>query len=82
MTELQAALIHHSSKTGIDGKSLTKASSSLSKKLFQSQSVLQQFGIYLDRGKSNGKRYIEIWIEGKEDDTDIITLESPDELPF
>lgn len=82
MTELQAALIHHSSKTGIDGKSLTKAGSSLSKKLFQSQSVLQQFGIYLDRGKSNGKRYIEIWIEGNENDTDITTLESPDELPF
>lgn len=65
MTELQAALINHSAKMGIDGKSLMKTGNSLSKKLFQSQSVLQQFGIYLNRGKNNGKRFIEIWLEEK-----------------
>ncbi len=42
---------------------------SLSRKLFQSQSVLEQFDIHLQRGKSNGKRYVEIW-KGETSDGD------------
>ena len=59
MTDLYGALIRHSQKMGIDIKYHMKSVNSLSRRL--SPSALQQFNIYVDRGKSNGKRYINLW---------------------
>ena len=46
---------------GVDIKFLVKAENALSKKIFNSSSVLDMFDIHIERGKSNGKRYIKIW---------------------
>lgn len=61
MTELLSALTKQAQLMEIDTRyGLCKNVNSLSRKLFQSQSVLAQFGIYLNRGKNNGVRYVEI----------------------
>ncbi len=61
MTELQGALAKHAQKMDIDARYLMKTGHALSRKLFESQSVLDMFGIHLERGKSNGERYVELW---------------------
>lgn len=61
MTELQGELTKHAQKMEIDARYLMKASNTLSRKLSESESVLGMFGIHLGRGKSNGKRYVELW---------------------
>lgn len=62
MTQLYASLIKEAQVMEINTvNGWCRNLNSLSRKLFQSQSVLGQFDIHLKRGKSNGKRYIEIW---------------------
>lgn len=62
MAELYALLVKEAQAMEVNTvNSWCKNLNSLSRKLFQSQSVLGQFDIHLQRGKSNGKRYIEIW---------------------
>lgn len=63
MMELRVQLIEQATAMEIDVRYLLKAESAWSRKLNQSQSVLEMFGIYQERGKSNGNRYIKIWKE-------------------
>lgn len=62
MSELYASLLKEAQAMEVNTvNGWCRNLNSLSRKLFQSQSVLGQFDIHLQRGKSNGKRYIEIW---------------------
>lgn len=61
MMELRVELIAQADRMGVDIKFLVKAENALSKKIFNSSSVLDMFDIHIERGKSNGKRYIKIW---------------------
>lgn len=64
MSELHVVLTKHAEKMGINTHNgWIKGLSALSRKILRSQSVLSLFGIYIDRGKSNGIRYIKIWKE-------------------
>lgn len=64
MTDLYSQLTQQAQKMGINIKvGWVKTVNALSRKLSQSQSVLEPFGIYIRRGKSNGNRYVEIWSE-------------------
>lgn len=63
MMELRAQLIGQAEQMDIDIRYLLKTENALSRKINQSQSVLAMFGIHLERGKSNGNRYIKIWQE-------------------
>ena len=45
-----------------------KNSNTLSRKLYASQSVLETFEIHLERGKSNGKRYVELWADSSKNE--------------
>lgn len=61
--KLRVELMKQAEDMGIDIRYLLKTENSLSRKLNQSQSVLAMFNILLERGKSNGNRYIKIWQE-------------------
>lgn len=63
MMELRVELMKQAEDMGIDIRYLLKTENALSRKLNQSQSVLAMFNILLERGKSNGNRYIKIWQE-------------------
>lgn len=61
MTELQVQLTEYAKERDIDTKNgLSGNANMLSRKLFHNLSVFEQYGIYLQRKKANGKRYIEI----------------------
>lgn len=59
--ELRAKLINQAEGMGIDVKYLLKSEIALSRKINKSQSVLGKFNIHIERGKTNGTRYIKIW---------------------
>ena len=80
MMELRVQLIEQAEDMGIDVRCLLKAENSLSRKLNQSQSVLAMFNIFLERGKSNGSRYIKIWKENSEQSKE--TDGNEDEINF
>lgn len=64
MTELLSLLTQQALKIGINIKyGWIKSVNALSRRLFQSQSVLEPFGVYITRGKNNGNRFVEIWME-------------------
>lgn len=61
ITELQVELSEYAKERDMDTKNgFGGNANTFSRKLFQNQSVLGQYGIYLQRKKTNGKRYIEI----------------------
>lgn len=68
ITELQGALTKYAQKMDIDTRYLIKNSNTLSRKLYASQSVLETFEIHLERGKSNGKRYVELWADSSKNE--------------
>lgn len=64
VTELLSSLTDMATKMKIDTKvGWARDASSLSRKLYENQSVLSMFGISVSRGKSNGERYIELNME-------------------
>ena len=66
VSELLPLLTEHAQQMKFDTKlDWVKGDSSLGKKLRQLTSVLEQFDIYVNCGKSNGKRYVEIWKESQ-----------------
>lgn len=64
VTELLVSLTNMAEKMEIDTRvGWARDASSLSRKLYENQSVLSMFGISVNRGKSNGDRYIELTME-------------------
>lgn len=64
VTELLVSLTNMAEKMEIDTRvGWARDASSLSRKLYENQSVLCMFGISVNRGKSNGERYIELIME-------------------
>ena len=64
VTELLVSLTNMAEKMEIDTRvGWARDASSLSRKLYENQSVLSMFGISVNRGKSNGERYIELIME-------------------
>ena len=64
VTELLVSLTNMAEKMEIDTRvGWARDASSLSRKLYENQSVLSMFGIRINRGKSNGERYIELTME-------------------
>lgn len=64
VTELLVSLTNMAEKMEIDTRvGWARDASSLSRKLYENQSVLSMFGISVNRGKSNGDRYIEFTME-------------------
>lgn len=64
VTKLLTSLTDMAEKMEIDTRmGWVRDASSLSRKLYENQSVLNMFGISVSRGKSNGERYIELSME-------------------
>lgn len=64
VTELLSSLTDMAAEMKMDTKvGWARDASSLSRKLYENQSVLSMFGISVSRGKSNGERYIELNLE-------------------
>lgn len=64
VTELVTALTATAEKMEINTKvGWIRDASSLSRRLYENQSVLSMFGIMIKRGKANGERYIELSME-------------------
>ena len=61
MTELLSILTQQADNMGINIKfGWIREASVLSRRLFELESVLNLFNIYIQRGKSNGNRYVEL----------------------
>lgn len=64
VTDLGVTLTKQAEKMGINTKvGWIKGASALSRKLQENQSVLSMVGITMNRGKTNGDRYIELLLE-------------------
>lgn len=64
VTELLSSLTEKAEDMSIDTKvGWARDASALSRRLYEAQSVLSMFGVRINRGKSNGERYIELTME-------------------
>lgn len=68
MTELLVGLTREAESMEISTKNgWVKDASVLSRKLFETQSVLSIFHIHMKRGKKNGERFVELWLESPDE---------------
>ncbi len=71
VTELLSSLTAVAEENGINTKAgWVRDASALSRRLYENQSVLNLYHIEMHRGKANGERYIEIWLEDESQETE------------